>query len=103
MEGISYNGPESHWLSLYSNMSGHSDFMCIGSDIFQISRTLCFSRNSLLSGALINTRRSLEGAEKYALRDFLREEAAAINRTESVDLRHWSNYHDNRGTLPHYQ
>ena len=36
--------------------------------------TLCFSRSSLLRGALIMTRRTLEGALKCALRDFLREE-----------------------------
>ncbi len=36
--------------------------------------TLCFSRSSLLRGALIITRRTLEGAVKCALRDFLREE-----------------------------
>ncbi len=36
--------------------------------------TLCFSRSSLLRGALIITRRTLEGALKCALRDFLREE-----------------------------
>lgn len=37
-------------------------------------RTLYFSRSSLLRGALMMTRRTLEGAEKCALRDFLREE-----------------------------
>ena len=40
-------------------------------------RTLCFSRSSLLRGALMMTRRSLEGALKCALRDFRREEAIA--------------------------
>lgn len=37
-------------------------------------RTLYFSRSSLLRGALMITRRTLEGAEKCALRDLLREE-----------------------------
>lgn len=37
-------------------------------------RTLYFSRSSLLRGALMMTRRTLEGAVKCALRDFLREE-----------------------------
>ena len=41
-------------------------------------RTLCFSRSSLLRGALMITRRTLEGAEKCALRDFLREEWRAM-------------------------
>lgn len=36
--------------------------------------TLCLSRNSLLRGALMITRRTLEGALKCAFRDFLREE-----------------------------
>lgn len=36
--------------------------------------TLCFSRRSLLRGALIITRRTLDGALKCAFRDFLREE-----------------------------
>lgn len=40
--------------------------------------TLCFSRSSLLRGALIITRRTLEGALKCALRDFLREEWRAV-------------------------
>ena len=44
-----------------------------------LGRTLCFSRNSLLRGALMITRRTLEGAEKWALRDFLREEWRAID------------------------
>ena len=43
-----------------------------------LGRTLCFSRNSLLRGALMITRRTLEGAEKCALRDFLREEWRAM-------------------------
>ena len=38
------------------------------------NRTLCFSRSSLLRGALMMVRRTLEGAEKCALRDFLLEE-----------------------------
>lgn len=37
--------------------------------------TLYLSRSSLLRGALMIVRRTLEGAEKCALRDFLREEA----------------------------
>lgn len=37
-----------------------------------------FSRSSLLRGALMITRRSLEGALKCALRDFRREEAIPI-------------------------
>ena len=41
-------------------------------------RTLYFSRSSLLRGALMIVRRTLEGALKCALRDFLREEAIAI-------------------------
>lgn len=36
--------------------------------------TLCFSRSSLLNGALMIVRRTLEGASKCALRDFLLEE-----------------------------
>ena len=36
--------------------------------------TLYLSRNSLLRGALIMTRRTPDGAVKWALRDFLREE-----------------------------
>jgi hypothetical protein len=42
------------------------------------NRTLCFSRSSLLKGALIIVRRWLEGAEKCALRDFRREVASAV-------------------------
>ena len=44
----------------------------------KLDRTLCFSRNSLFKGALIITRRTLDGALKCALRDFLREEWRAI-------------------------
>ena len=36
--------------------------------------TLYLSRSSLLRGALIMTRRTPDGAVKWALRDFLREE-----------------------------
>jgi hypothetical protein len=36
--------------------------------------TLCFSLSSLLNGALMIVRRTLEGAPKCALRDFLRDE-----------------------------
>ena len=39
--------------------------------------TLYFSRSSLLSGALMMTRRTLEGAEKCALRALRREEETA--------------------------
>ena len=57
----------------------HSKAMVIGLAIaFELPRTLCFSRSSLLRGALIITRRTLEGALKCALRDFLREEWRAI-------------------------
>lgn len=42
-------------------------------------RTLCFSRNSLFKGALIITRRTLDGALKCALRDFLRDEERAVD------------------------
>lgn len=38
------------------------------------ARTLYFSRSSLLNGALMITRRTLDGAEKCALRDFRLEE-----------------------------
>ena len=38
--------------------------------------TLCFSRNSLLSGALMMVLLVLEGAPKWALRDFRREDAS---------------------------
>lgn len=59
--------------------------------------TLCFSRRSLLKGALIITRRTLDGALKCAFRDFLREEwrarlrllvsvHVAIALPEEVDL-----------------
>lgn len=44
------------------------------------SHTLCFSLSSLLNGALMMTRRSLEGALKCALRDFRREEAISISK-----------------------
>lgn len=37
-------------------------------------RTLYFSRRSLFKGALMMTRRTLEGAVKWALRDLRREE-----------------------------
>jgi len=37
-------------------------------------RTLCFSRSSLLRGALMMVRRTLDGAVKWALRDLRREE-----------------------------
>lgn len=37
-------------------------------------RTLCFSRSSLLRGALMMVRRTLEGAVKWALRDLRREQ-----------------------------
>jgi hypothetical protein len=40
----------------------------------RISHTLCFSLSSLLNGALIIVRRTLEGALKCDLRDFLLEE-----------------------------
>lgn len=50
-----------------------------GPDIEKIEstgkRTLYFSRNSLERGADMIIRRSLEGAEKCALRDLRREEA----------------------------
>jgi len=42
------------------------------------SHTLYFSRSSLLRGALMMVRRTLEGAEKCALRDFLLEEDRAV-------------------------
>ena len=54
---------------------------CVGSML-----TLCFSRSSLLRGALIMTRRTLEGALKCALRDFLREEWRANFHRESALL-----------------
>lgn len=41
-------------------------------------RTLYFSRSSLLNGALMMVRRTLEGAVKCALRDFRLEEWRAI-------------------------
>jgi hypothetical protein len=51
----------------------------VGLDLERIEsigkRTLYFSRNSLERGADIRIRRSLEGAEKCALRDLRREEA----------------------------
>lgn len=47
----------------------------------EIDRTLCFSRSSLFRGALMITRRWLEGALKWALRDFLREEWMATHET----------------------
>lgn len=47
-------------------------------------RTLCFSRSSLLKGALMMVRRSLEGALKCALRDFRREQAIAISEEQSM-------------------
>ena len=40
--------------------------------------TLYLSRSSLLRGALIMTRRTPDGAVKWALRDFLREEWRAL-------------------------
>ena len=40
--------------------------------------TLYLSRSSLLRGALIMTRRTPDGAVKWALRDFLREEWRAF-------------------------
>lgn len=43
------------------------------------SHTLYFSRSSLLRGALMIVRRTLEGAEKCALRDFLLEEDRAAH------------------------
>ena len=42
---------------------------------------MCFSRSSLLRGALIITRRTLDGALKCAFRDFLREECSAVSKT----------------------
>ena len=53
-----------------------------------MGRTLCFSRNSLLRGALMITRRTLEGAEKCALRDFLREEWRAMDFQVSTSQDH---------------
>lgn len=47
-------------------------------------RTLCFSRSSLLRGALMMTRRTLDGALKWALRDFLREEWRAVGASVST-------------------
>lgn len=47
-------------------------------------RTLCFSRSSLLKGALMMVRRSLEGALKCALRDFRREQVIAISEEQSI-------------------
>lgn len=45
---------------------------------------LCLSRSSLLRGALMITRRTLEGALKWALRDFLREEWSAVEGSVSM-------------------
>lgn len=45
--------------------------------------TLCFSRSSLLRGELIITRRTLDGASKWALRAFLREEWRAVERVSA--------------------
>lgn len=42
--------------------------------------TLYFSRSSLLRGALMMLRRTLEGASKCALRDLRREEWRAVVR-----------------------
>ncbi len=53
--------------------------MVIGNRGIEVRRTLCFSRRSLFRGALIITRRTLDGALKWALRDFLREEWRASN------------------------
>lgn len=50
------------------------------------SRTLCFSLSSLLNGALMMTRRSLEGALKCALRDFRREEASSVDKINCQSL-----------------
>lgn len=47
--------------------------------------TLCFSRSSLLKGALMMTRRTLDGASKWALRDFLREEWIAGDHLSSAN------------------
>lgn len=44
---------------------------------------MCFSRNSLLNGAAIIVRRTLDGALKWALRDLRLEEATAVNFTIS--------------------
>ena len=51
-----------------------------------LEHTLCFSRSSLLRGALMITRRTLDGAPKCALRDFLREEWRA--GSHQVSRRH---------------
>ena len=52
----------------------------IGGESWSGESTLCFSRSSLLRGALMMTRRTLEGALKCALRDLRREECSAKER-----------------------
>lgn len=48
--------------------------------LLSVFLTLCFSRSSLLNGALMIVRRTLEGAPKWAFRDFLRAEWIARSR-----------------------
>ena len=43
-----------------------------------MERTLCFCRSSFESGALISFLRTLEGAEKYRLRHFRREDDTVL-------------------------
>ena len=50
---------------------------CVVVGLIQVVHTLYFSRSSLERGALMIVRRTLEGAEKCALRDFLLEEDRA--------------------------
>lgn len=42
-------------------------------------RTLCFSRSSLLRGALMMVRRTLDGAPKWTLRDLRLDEARPVD------------------------
>ena len=82
-------------LTAFVGASGYGDFIVFadgdGADLRKVRindcecrskfferYTLYFSRSSLLSGALIKTRTTLEGAVKWALRDFLREEWRAL-------------------------
>ena len=55
----------------------HNQRLQAGGNMFN-KPTLYFSRSSLLRGALIMTRRTPDGAVKWALRDFLREEWRAF-------------------------
>lgn len=52
-----------------------------------MERTLCFCRSSFESGALISFLRTLEGAEKYRLRHFRREDDTVLLNFMSVGRR----------------